>query len=153
EAKDPLGTFSLANKIQSPQSNPRQTMPLNFAADPSDIDFVPSKDGIGYVVSRGGDVVIRFVVTKGQQQVTVGSSMNDRIDVRGDNVDNTCQNPIGGVVSNTKQRMFLNCLGSQRLAVLDLDSQTLLRTVPATNPQAPREMVAAGRRAFMTARG
>jgi len=151
EVRDGLGTLSLAQKIQAANKPP-----LNFAADPVDIDFVPTmpeQNPIAYVVSRGGNVVLRVLFDKNAGTSTIGSTQNDRIDVIGDNQQNTCQNPIGGVTANTSQRMFLNCWTSGRLAVLNLPSQSLASTVVSSDSQGRSQAVVRGRRAFLTARG
>ena len=156
----------LVNKVEVTQgagttSLPRQLSQLGnaatlFLADPVDIEFVHDKRSVGfvgYVVSRGTDAVERIVFDPDRQAVSIGSLQNLQIDASGDERLGRCRAPSGGAVAFKTQRMFLNCWLSRRLAVLDLNDQTLQSTFPTVDTEPLSASVLSGMSAFYSARG
>lgn len=139
------GSLSLAARLEAalPGDPTRRLL-----ADPVDVDFVPSKPTVAYVLSRGADQLLR--VEFGPKVLT-GSTMNQSIDLDpGAGVP--CLGATGLVVAAQSQRAFVNCWLSRRLGVVDLMSQALQKTVAATDPPQITD-VDRGRLLFHTARG
>lgn len=146
EIRGGAGTTNLARKLaEAPGTDPRF-----FLADLVDIDMVPGKNGVGYVVARGADVVQRVVFDDARGEVTVGSTMNLQIDVTGPSSMQGCRGPSGIAVRSSSQA-FVNCWVNRRLGVLDFDTQRLATVIPAAD--LTEDTVVRGRAAFYSARG
>jgi YVTN family beta-propeller protein len=145
------GTTNLTKKIIDKIPTPSPTAPRFTLGDIVDLGFVPGTN-ISYVASRGASVIQRVVWDAAD--VTVGSTQNAQIDVNVAGVGaGPCQEPSGIVVASP-QRAYVNCWSSQRLGVLDLQSQALLTTVKSTERAvADTAAVARGRHFYFTGRG
>jgi YVTN family beta-propeller protein len=148
EDRGPLGTTNLARLVrdQIPDTETRF-----FLADLVDLGFVGTD--VAYIVSRGGDVVQR-VLWSGAGP-TLGSQFNKQIDLNLTPAGSPgpCQNPTGIAVAHSGGRAFVNCWGTRRLGVVDLSTQTLLRTAESSEISAADREVADGLHFFFTGRG
>ncbi len=149
EDKGVNGTTNLAKKVADaiPAGQPR-----HFLADIVDIGFV-GESNIGYVLSRGADVVQRVVLEANGLQL--GSNFNKQIDLaKTPQGQRACQTPTGMVVAHNGPRIYINCWVSRNLGVLDLATQSVAATLDAS-PAATGEEAAInkGRRFYFTARG
>ena len=109
---------------------------------------------MGYAIGRAGDVMVRTTFDHDHGTVSVGSSQNIEIDLAGNDIIGKCQGPIGVAVVDTT-KAYVNCWITRRLAVVNLESQSLAATVESA--PGPRDDVEAsvqrGRRFYFTGRG
>jgi hypothetical protein len=126
-----------------------QDAPL-IPGDLSDIAFLDNTQ-IGYAIGKAGDAMVRLEY--GTTSQFVGTTFNNAIDLLGTGT-NSCQAPIGLVVSKTKGHGYVNCWVTRRLAVVRFDRQELETTVESTAlPTVPDdESVRKGKRFFFTGR-
>ena len=130
--------------------------PKFFLADLVDLSFAVRSPGlsIAYAVSRGGEVVQKIDYTA--TGIALGSTANKQIDLVGTVTGGTCFNPTGIVALGPPTfKAYVNCWGSQRLAIIDLATQTVTDTVASVPPTTvPAEVsVNRGRHFFFTGRG
>jgi DNA-binding beta-propeller fold protein YncE len=142
EVRDATGTVNLAALVKA-----QVTGPKNFLADLVDIAFVGTDTA--YVLSRGGDAVQR--VTFDATGPQLGSPQNKQIDI-GVGPD-ACQTPIGIVAAHDAASAYVNCWVSRKLAIVDLASQSLVRSVDSAAIPSAEVDVNLGRRFYFTARG
>lgn len=143
EVRGGNGTTNLASLVNA------LSAPRFFLADTVDLDFVPGTR-IAYAVSRGAEVIQRIDYSGASP--ALGSTMNKQIDLIGAAGNpNLCQNPSGIAIAAGLQRAYVNCWGNQRLAVLDLGTQSVLTTVDSGTVAGGS--VTKGRHFFFTGRG
>ncbi len=143
EIRGGSGTTNLASLVNALPT------PRFFLADTVDLDFVPGTS-IAYAVSRGAEVVQRIDYSGASP--ALGSTMNKQIDLIGAAGNpNLCQNPNGIAIAAGQQRAYVNCWGNQRLAVIDLGTQSVLTAVDSAALTA--SPVTKGRHFFFTGRG
>jgi YVTN family beta-propeller protein len=152
EDTSPVGTTNMAKEVKDELPAPRF-----FLADIVDMAFVTDKN-VGYVLSRGGDVMQRVVYDETQaapaDQIKLGSTFNGQIDLAIPTADNkTCLTPTGLVVAHAAARAYVNCWVSKSLGVVDFSTQELTKTIPSWDAVPADAAVDAGRRFFFTARG
>lgn len=149
EDKSALGTVNLAKKIADliPSGQPR-----HFLADIIDIAFVGDSN-IGYVLSRGADVVQRIVFDS--SGIQLGSTFNKQIDLgKAPQGQKPCQTATGIVTAHNGPRAYVNCWVSKNLGVVDLSTQSLSSTIDSSNIDTEEDKaVMLGRRFYFTARG
>jgi YVTN family beta-propeller protein len=150
EDKGVNGTTNLAKKVADaiPAGQPR-----HFLADIVDIGFV-GESNIGYVLSRGADVVQRIVLEPTGMQI--GSTFNKQIDLnRVPQGNKACQNPTGIVIAHDGPRAYVNCWVSRNLGIVDLATQSVAATLDSGSAPATALDVEInkGRRFYFTARG
>jgi len=145
------GTTNLARAIYDANPSPSPANPRFLPGELADIDFVRGSN-VGYVIGRAGDVMVR--VTFGDT-VAVGSTQNTQIDLAGSDALGKCQNPIGLVVDGERQRAYVNCWITRRLAVIDLGAQAMVQTVESAPPpaNAVEASIQRGKRFYFTGRG
>src|SRR5439155_3199257 len=87
--------------------------------------------------------------------VTLGSATTRQIDVLGNATLGLFQAPTGIALNPEGSRAYVNCFVSRRLGVIDLASQTLSATVPASDaPVSDSEKsIQRGKRFYFTGRG
>jgi YVTN family beta-propeller protein len=149
EDKGLNGTTNLAKKVAEaiPAGQPR-----HFLADIVDIGFV-GESNIGYVLSRGADVVQRIVLES--TGIQLGSTFNKQIDLAKVPANNkACQTPTGIVIAHNGPRAYVNCWVSRNLGVVDLATQSVNATLESSPaPSGEEAEINKGRRFFFTARG
>ena len=145
----PGGTTSLIKAIVDQVT----TRPRFVMGDLVDMDFIPGSS-VSYAVSRGADAVQRITWNDGIG-VDLGSTANDQINVLGNQTTGLCQGPTGIALKSDATRAYLNCWVTQRLGVIDLNSQTLSTTVEASPaPSSALDLsIQRGKRFYNTGRG
>jgi hypothetical protein len=151
EVRDAGGTTNLAREIYDANPSPSPASPRFLPGELSDIDFVEGSN-VGYVVGRAGDVMIRLTFGA---TVEVGSTQNKQIDLAGNDTIGRCQNPIGLVIDEERQRGYVNCWITRRLGVVDLGAQSLAQTFEASPAPATglEQSILRGKRFYFTGRG
>src|SRR4029079_17829133 len=108
-----------------------------------------------YVLSKASDVVQRLVYDP--TGIQIGSNFNKQIDVTNAPTGSTsgCQTPIGITTAHGAPRSYVNCWLSRSLGIVDLSTQTLMKTVDsAPQPETDSDKaIARGKRFFHTGRG
>jgi YVTN family beta-propeller protein len=153
EDLSPVGTTNMAKEVKDEILAPK---PRLFLADLVDIVFVVGDKNIGYVLSRGADVVQRVVYDAAQDNaIKLGSDFNDQIDLDlpASEGGGVCQTPTGIVTAHAAARAYVNCWVSRSLGIIDFSTQTLYRTIPSSDLPDADKNVNLGRRFFFTARG
>jgi YVTN family beta-propeller protein len=149
EDKGVNGTTNLARKVADaiPSGQAR-----HFLADIVDLGFV-GESNIGYVLSRGADVVQRIVLEP--TGMTLGSTFNKQIDLaKVPQGNKPCQTPTGIVIAHDGPRAYVNCWISHNLGVVDLSTQSVNATLESTPaPTGEEAAVNKGARFYFTARG
>jgi DNA-binding beta-propeller fold protein YncE len=151
EDRGPSGSANLAKLAEDAIQPATSGQKRFFLAEIVDLDFV---DSTAYVVSRGADVLQRVNYTG--SGITIGTPDQRQIDLAAANGPPACQNPIGVVTSKGLLRAYVNCWITRRLAVVDLTTQTVTKTVqsidlPAADSLENRQRL--GARFFFTGRG
>ncbi len=161
EDRSGAGSGNLTKQILAKFSDPvAPDANVSFIGDIVDIEFSPKESkaegaAVGYVLSRGGDVLQRVTWNSGAGTTDLG--------LRGDikpislNPGNgkKCQNPLGVAIDLNSNKAYVNCWVSRTMAVIDLKTQEVLAT-PATAapPKGPDEIaVNKGARFFYTGTG
>jgi YVTN family beta-propeller protein len=141
------GTMNLAKLVKEQVTGGTR----NFLADLVDIGFVGSD--VAYVLSRGGDAIQRVVLT--QTGPKLGSDAVKQIDVGTAPAGSAlaCQGPTGIAIAHAAARAYVNCWVTRSLGVVDLATQTQVKTVVSDSIADSERDVQAGRRFYFTARG
>ena len=148
-----VGTTNMAKEIKDELPAPRF-----FLADIVDMDFVADKN-VGYVLSRGADVMQRVVyddtLPNEADHIKVGSTINGQIDllIAAPGGGGVCQTPTGLVVAHAAARAYVNCWVSKSLGIVDFSTMELAKAIPSSEPVAEDAAANLGRRFFFTARG
>jgi YVTN family beta-propeller protein len=154
EVTGPLGTTNLARLVrdQIPAPVAPTDAPRFFLADPVDVAFVNKE--VGYVLSRGAEVMQRVVYKDPGVQLG-GTPFNKQIDlnVTPEGSPGPCQNPTGMALAHNGGRAWVNCWGTRRLGVVDFSMQKLVRTVPSSVVSAEARQAQQGLHFFYTGRG
>ncbi|HUQ08029.1 MAG TPA: YncE family protein [Kofleriaceae bacterium] len=154
EVRGGVGTQNLARLVRDQLPAPvAPTDPARFfLADPVDIAFVNKE--VGYVVSRGADVMQRIVYKDGATTLG-GTPFNKQIDlnVTPEGSPGPCQNPTGMALAHNGGRAWVNCWGTRRLGVVDFSMQKLARTVASSQVSAEQRPAQLGLHFFFTGRG
>jgi YVTN family beta-propeller protein len=156
EDRSNVGSANLAKLAEDtiPQSEGHSRF---FLSEPVDLAF-QGDSNVAYVISRASDVVQR-VVYDPATGITLGTDALKQIDLVAQyegSGDPGCQNPSGIVVAHTAPRAYVNCWISRRLAVIDLDGQTLSTVVQSSDLPAAGSIddsVRRGARFYFTGRG
>ncbi len=149
EDKGVNGTTNLAKKVVDtiPAGQTR-----HFLAEIVDLGFV-GESNIGYVLSRGADVVQRIVLEP--TGMTLGSTFNKQIDLaKAPQGNKACQTPTGIVIAHEGPRAYVNCWVSRNLGVVDLATQSVNTTIDSSAAPTGVDLdVNKGRRFYFTGRG
>jgi YVTN family beta-propeller protein len=128
ENRGALGTTNLSRLVrdQIPAPVAATDPPRFFLADPVDVAFVNKE--VGYVLSRGADVMQR-IVYKDAAVTLGGTPFNKQIDLNVTPPDSPgpCQNPTGMALAHNGGRAWVNCWGTRRLGVVDFSMQKLAK--------------------------
>jgi YVTN family beta-propeller protein len=156
EVRGAVGTTNLARLVRDQVPAPVATTdpPRFFLADPVDIAFVNKE--VGYVVSRGADVMQRIVFDPDEAAPIIGgTAFNKQIDlnVTPEGSPGPCQNPTGMALAHNGGRAWVNCWGTRRLGVVDFSTQKLAKTVTASVVADADRQAQAGLHFFFTGRG
>lgn len=148
EDRSALGSTNLARLVR----DQIQTSPKFFLADLVDVDFVGAE--VAYVLSRGADVLQR-VVYAGAGPTLGGTAFAPQIDlnVAPAGSPGRCQNPTGIVTAHAGGRAYINCWGTRLLGIVDFSTQSLAKTVMASEIAAAERDVQDGLHFFFTGRG
>ncbi len=149
EDKGVNGTTNLAKKVADTIATGQAR---HFLADIVDLGFV-GESNIGYVLSRGADVVQRIVLEP--TGMVLGSTFNKQIDLlKAPQGNKPCQTPTGIVIAHNGPRAYVNCWVSRNLGVVDLATQSLSATLNSSNTPIGEELaVNKGQRFYFTGRG
>ncbi len=152
EIRDGGGTTNLARRIYDAIPSPSAQSPRFIPGDLSDLAFLGDSN-VAYAVGRAGDVMVR--VTFGAASVDIGSTQNKEIDLAGNDTIGKCQGPTGVVIDDTRNRAYVNCWITRKLAIVDLDGQALQQTVEASPApaDATAQSIQRGKRFYFTGRG
>ncbi len=154
EVRSALGTTNLARLVRDQIAAPVNPgdPPRFFLADPVDVAFVNKE--VGYVLSRGADVMQRIVYRE-SGPVLGGTPFNKQIDlnVTPEGSPGPCQNPTGMALAHNGGRAWVNCWGTRRLGVIDFSTQKLTRTVTSSEISAADRPAQLGLHFFFTGRG
>ena len=154
EDLSPVGTTNMAKEVKDELT----TGPRFFLADIVDMVFVLGDKNVGYVLSRGADVMQRVVydaaLTSPADQIKLGSSINNQIDllIPATEGGGACQTPTGMVTAHAAARAYVNCWVSKSLGVVDFSTQSLTRNILSSDLLAADANSNLGRRFFFTAR-
>ncbi len=154
EDVSPVGTTNMAKEVKDEIAAPRF-----FLADIVDMVFVQGDRNIGYVLSRGADVMQRVVydgsLASPADQIKLGSEFNGQIDllIPAPDGGGVCQTPTGMVTAHAAARAYVNCWVSKNLAIVDFSTQSMTRTILSSDLLAADTNSNLGRRFFFTARG
>ena len=154
EVRGGLGTTNLARLVrdQIPAPVAPTDPPRFFLADPVDVAFVNKE--VGYVLSRGADVMQRIVYREPGPTLG-GTAFNQQIDlnVTPEGSPGPCQNPTGMALAHNGGRSWVNCWGTRRLGVVDFSQQRLTKTVASSEIPADEVAAQKGLHFFFTGRG
>jgi YVTN family beta-propeller protein len=154
EDLSPVGTTNMAKEVKD-----EITAPRFFLADLVDMVFVQGNKNVGYVLSRGADVMQRVVydatLTNPADQIKLGSTFNGQIDldIAAPDGGGVCQTPTGMVTAHAASRAYVNCWVSKSLGIVDFSTQSLSKTIPSSDALPDDRNANLGRRFFFTARG
>ena len=150
EIRGGVGSTNLARLVRDQVPDAEQ----NFLADIVHMGFVGNQ--IGYVLSRGGDVLQRIDLSSGTS-ITLGSSVNKQIELNRTPTTgpSACRMPTGVVMSHRPpNRAFISCQVTRALAIVDLATQQLSTTIQSEDPPSTPNEIAIndGLRFFFTGR-
>jgi YVTN family beta-propeller protein len=148
------GAFGTANLAQLVRDATQPTDTRFFLADLVDVAFIG--DTVGYVLSKGADVLQRVVYDPEEGPgITIGSAFNKQIDLNVVPTGSTkpCQNPTGVVTAHSGGRAYVNCWVTRSLGIVDLSAQILSKTVESAAISSGEADVQKGRRFYFTGRG
>ncbi len=151
EVTGAAGSTNLARKIYDANPTPSPASPRFIPGELSDIEFVRGSN-VAYVLGRAGDVMVRVAFGA---SVDVGSTQNKQIDLAGNDTLGKCQGPSGLVIDGERQKAYVNCWLTRRMAIIDLGAQSMAQTVEASPAPANATELAIqrGKRFYFTGRG